>query len=100
MGLPLSAGALVLLTFGERPLRTSWLIVGTYVISVYLGFASPAFVRGQALSVVFAAAVNDPRHAKVWHSPRKNPADRKQAPPPPRLSAGNGLHPLPHKTIE
>src|ERR1019366_5520554 len=29
-GLPLSAGVLVLVTLSWRPLRTSWLIVGTY----------------------------------------------------------------------
>src|SRR5450631_1048904 len=36
-GLPLSAGVLVLVTLSWRPLRTSWLIVGTdspYVVNV------------------------------------------------------------------
>src|SRR6478672_5231772 len=39
MGLPLSAGALVFETLGVRPLRTSWLIVGTLVFSVLSGVA-------------------------------------------------------------
>src|SRR5215217_910104 len=40
MGLPLSAGALVFETLGVRPLRTSWLIVGTLVFSVLSGVAA------------------------------------------------------------
>src|SRR5689334_9755200 len=100
MGLPLSAGALVFETLGVRPLRTSWLIVGTLVFSVLSGVAvsghSPVALprrpgpegnlhggEGEALIVgshtgTKRTFLQFPRHAKMWHTLHKNPANRKR----------------------
>src|SRR5215217_9740297 len=100
MGLPLSAGALVFETLGVRPLRTSWLIVGTLVFSVLSGVAasghslvrvapppgprrrSPGRRRRSLNSRIafrrLGARPTVPRHAKMWHTLHKNPANRKR----------------------
>src|SRR5665648_770389 len=68
-GLPLSAGVLVLVTLSWRPLRTSWLIVGTdspYVVHVVCPGRAVAMARTSLWMSVYAIrAVNDRDSVKV-----------------------------------